>query len=496
MLLRKYLLIAIACLPLCPVRAAETVPPPSWLPSTNHWAGNTGGKGGTNANADVISNMIVDIAVLNAGDLNGQFAPYAPFVITKSYWDETNWADGAYSAGVRVSKGEFFNRNIAFDTSTFNGITATIAHPHVLDTNHDPYDPTLTPQQRADMAQLGAENQGMSLAAFADNLPYVALSDGRSITSVAYPTSVAFDRDGYLWVADNGPEQNFKIFTVPADGEPTVVATFGEIGGVFAGPVSGRAGPLRFWGPRGVGFGDHGEIIVGCSGIPGQTQGGTDVRWFKCSDTSSLAGRLASATMEHQALATFVHVADFDPTSNGTGLYSGSVRYEMDYTKSPGQSWSLAGVTLDPFRFPDDPRTQMPLETMYYRIIGGQRFLVGTNMYGSYIALFRFEPGSEIAIPCAFFYTCASGQGAEWAAGKYPTWEATEANARRRYMWRDADGDGQVDADEFTEYRVANRFSQCYEVDTNGDLWMGGGMSEYNDYYDAGGTWVLPNAVR
>ncbi|MBK8475235.1 MAG: hypothetical protein IPL39_02705 [Opitutaceae bacterium] len=472
--------------------AAAEPAAPYWLPSTNHWAGNTGGKGGIDANADVISNMVVDIAVLNARDLNEQFAKYAPFVITKSYWDETRWGDGAYSAGKRVSKGEYFNKDIVFDTATSNGVTVTIAHPHVLDTDHALDDPALTQQQIKDILQQNAEDQGVSLAAFPDNLPYVALSDERRIDSIAYPTSVAFDRDGYLWIADNGPDQNFKIFSVPETGDPFVVATFGETGGVFAGPVSGAVGPLRFWGPRGVGFGDNGEIIVGCSGISGQTQGGTDVRWFQPSDTSSLGNRLATASMVHQALATFVHVADFDPTSNGTGLFSGAVRYKMDYTKPPGQSWALEGVTLDPFRFPDDPRLHMPLETTYYRIIGGQRFLVGTSMAGKYIAFFRFEEGSEIAIPCALFYTFDSGQGSLWASGKYPTWEGTEANSRRRYSWRDADGDGQVDTGEFTEYRVPGPYSQCYDVDADGNLWMGGGMAEYSAQYDAGGMWVLP----
>jgi len=463
---------------------------PVWLPQVNHWAGNTGGKGGIDANADVISNMICDMAVLNAGDLNDQFAKYAPLVITKSYWDETNWADGAYSAGKRVSKGEFFYKDITFDSSTFGGITATIAHPHVLDTNHSPDDPNLTPQQRTDMAQLGAENQGISLAKYPDNLPYVALSDGRTITSIAYPTSVAFDRDGYLWVADNGPEQNFKIFSVPATGAPTVVATFGETGGVFAGPVSGRAGPLRFWGPRGVGFGDNGEIIVGCSGIPGQVQGGTDVRWFMPTDTSSLAQRLATATLQHQARGMFLHVGDFAPGTNGTELHTESVRYTMDYSKKPGESWAFSAVTLDPFRYPDDPRAQMPFGTTYIKQIGGKKFLYCTDMYYRYIAVFRFEEDSEIAIPCAFFYCYISGQGEDWAAGKYPTW--TEGSSGWRYMWRDSNGNGQVEAGEFGTYDVPNPYSECYDVDADGNIWMGGGQSEYSAYFKCGGNWVIP----
>jgi len=465
-------------------------PAPVWLPQVNHWAANTGGKGGTDANADVISNMICDMAVLNAGDLDEQFAKYAPLVITKSYWDETNWADGAYSAGKRVSKGEFFNKNITFDSSTFGGITATIAHPHVLDTDHSLNDPNLTPAQLRDIQQLGAENQGISLAKYSDNLPYVALSDGRKITSIAYPTSVAFDRDGYLWVADNGPDQNFKIFSVPATGEPTVVATFGETGGVFAGPVSGRAGPLRFWGPRGVGFGDKGEIIVGCSGIPGQVQGGTDVRWFMPTDTSSLARRLATATLQHQARGMFLHVGDFAPGTNGTELHTESVRYTMDYSKKPGESWAFSAVTLDPFRYPDDPRAQMAFGTTYIKQIGGKKFLYCTDMYNGYIAVFRFEEGSEIAIPCAFFYCYFTGQGADWAAGKYPTW--TEASSGWRYMWRDSNGNGQVEAGEFGTYYVANGFAECYDVDADGNIWMGGGQSEYSADFKCGGNWVIP----
>ncbi|MBK8477556.1 MAG: hypothetical protein IPL39_15020 [Opitutaceae bacterium] len=454
------------------VIAAEPAAP-YWLPATNHWAGNTGGKGGITG--DVISNMVVDIAVLNAGQLGDEFKPYAPLVITKSYWDETNWGDGAYSEGKRVSKGEFFSANLPFDSTTRDALTATIAHPSPLSRD-----------------QRGREDQGMSIAAYPDNQPYVSFSDGRKIESIAYPTGLAFDHDGYLWVADNGPDQNFKIFTVPsaANEAPVLVATFGETGGVFAGPIRGAVGPRRFWGPRGVGFGEQGEIIVGCSGIPGQTQGGTDIRWFESSDTSSLAARLTTATQKHLALSTFTHVADFDPTSNGTSLHNTAIRYEMDYTKAPGQSWQFAAVTLDAFRFPDDPRLHMPLETAYYRIIGGKRFLFATSMAAGYMAIFRFEEGSEIAIPCGLFYCYYSGQGADWAAGKYPQWTASSTGWR--YLWRDANGDGQVDTGEFSTFYVANSNSECYDVDADGNLWMGGGLSEYNSYFDGGGNWVIP----
>ncbi|MBK9990914.1 MAG: hypothetical protein IPP19_09325 [Verrucomicrobia bacterium] len=377
------------------------VPPPTLLNYTNHWAGNTGGKGGQDANANVISNFVIDIGVLETAELPGPMLAFAPLVVTKSYWDETNWADGAYFEALRVSKGEYFNKDMVFDTSTYNGITATIAHPHILDANHPPYDPALTPQQRADIVQQNAEDQGIPLTDYPNNIPYVSLSDGRTIKSVTYPTNVAFDKSGNLWVADNGPDQNFKIFSVPASGAPTLVTTFGETGGVFAGAKPGAWGEKRFWGVRGVCFPNNGQIIVGCSGIPGQIQGGTDIRWFDSTDSSTLAKRLSTASISHQAISSFVHVADFDPTSNGTELYHASLRYTMDYSKPPGQSWKITGVTLDPFRFPEDPRITIPLESAFIRRIKGQQFLYCMNMYGGAISIFRSNQNSEIAIPAA-----------------------------------------------------------------------------------------------
>ncbi len=456
-------LFALAGLSAVPLRA-EPPPPPVLLNYTNHWAGNTGGRGGVGANTNVVSNFIVDFAVLNAGQVDWQMAPHVPLAITKSYWDETRWGHGAYSKGVRVSKGEFFFKLITWDSSTANGVTATIAHPRALDA-----------------VQQNLEDQGCPLTDYADSLPYVALSDGRTIRTVAYPTGIAFDKTGRLWVADNGPDQNFKIFSVPASGAPVMVDTFGETGGVFAGPVKGRLGPKRFWGVRGVGFGDDGQIIVGCSGIPGQTQGGTDVRWFDPTGT----------TMNHQAIGTFMHVADFDPASDGRDLHASAVRYAMDYTKPPGESWSYAAVTLDPFRFPEDPRLFMPMETAYVRWIGGRKFLFCTSMHLRYLAVFRFEEGSEIAIPAALLYLLDDGQGKKWAQGLYPTWTVS-ANPRRRYVWVDANGDGRPAAGEFSEFEVANHYSKAYDVDADGNLWMGGGMAPYSSYWKQGGVWVLP----
>jgi hypothetical protein len=64
--------------------AHAAAPAPVLLNYTNHWAGNTGGKGGHDENANDISNFVVDFGVLNASDVDWQMAPYVPLVVTKS----------------------------------------------------------------------------------------------------------------------------------------------------------------------------------------------------------------------------------------------------------------------------------------------------------------------------------------------------------------------------------------------------------------------------
>ncbi|MBS1207807.1 MAG: repeat containing protein [Proteobacteria bacterium] len=437
----------------------------------NHWGGNTGGGGSSLANGDAISNFVVDIAVLKKSQLGNP--DLAPLVITKSYWDETNWGDGGYSAGKRVTKGEFYYQahtdtgwpGIVFDSTTYNGITASIAHASDLS-----------------YEQQNAEDQGLPLSSFSSNLPYVKLSDGRTITSVAYPTGVSFDGTGRLWIADNGPDQNFKIFNVPSTGTPTQVTTFGDTGGVFAGPTKGLAGEKRFWGPRGVGFGDNGEIIVGTSGIPGQVQGGTDVRVFD-----------SSGTALWNVKGIFMHAPDIDPSSNGTSIYTAAQRYEMDYSKVPGKSWKQAAVTLDPFRFPGDQRLLTANEIAFVRVINGKKFLFTSNMYGQFVAVFRFEANSEIAIPAAIFGIASNQRGAAWTQGKEPAWDGdADANKNRRQVWRDTNGNGVVDTGEFSDVQMPFPYAAGIDVDDNGNVWVAGKLNVHNNAFREGGNLVIP----
>jgi hypothetical protein len=192
--------------------------------------------------------------------------------------------------------------------------------------------------------------------------------------------------------------------------------------------------------------------------------------------------------MTSQAISSFVHVADFDPAGNGTELYHAALHYTMDYTKPTDQGWEISGVSLDPFRFPQDPRLSMAFESAFVRRINGKKFLYCINMNSSYLGVFRFEENSEIAIPAALIYLFDSGQGADWGKSVRPD------NIEGNVMWLDKNGNGAPDAGEFSGFRVANPYSEGYDVDADGNIWMSGGQGKYTEHWGPGmgGSWVMP----
>jgi len=188
-----------------------------------------------------------------------------------------------------------------------------------------------------------------------------------------------------------------------------------------------------------------------------------------------------------------MHAPDLDPTSNGTQIYTAAQRFEMDYSKAPGKSWKQAAVTLDPFRFPGDPRAMLPHDIAFVRVVSGKKFLFTSDMYGYDLAVFRFEPNSEIAIPTAFIGIGSSQQGAAWTQGKEPAWTGTwDDNKNRRLMWRDANGNGTVDAGEFTDVQMPHVYARGFDVDDNGNVWVAGKFNEHNNGYREGGNLVIP----
>jgi hypothetical protein len=369
-----------------------------------------------------VQNFIENISVTKDGT-----------VYTNSYWDEAHRPYGIYTKCDVIGNA---NRNpnslVATDC---NGKTWTIINPY-LRFMHSKVAPVPT----------GA------LA------PYIQCSDGREIRSIVDPTAIAIDNQCRLMVADNGPDQNITVFDISGTGTPVVLQTIGDKGGALSGPNPGKIEPLKFWGIRGIGTDSIGNLWVANSGFPSQVGGGTDLRHF---DTN--------LNMDCQLLGlAFVQSMDADPL-NPTHIYSSGERYEVDYDAPAGDlqaHWKYAAQTLDPFNYPDDPRLLNSLESTFIRYIDGKKFMFLTNMYTEFVCVYRFD--GEIAVPCAFF--CADWNG-QW--DKY-SWQIDKRPTGSRWMWRDNNGDGQVQATEFTTYDLGYPYIKGLDIDKDGNVSIAG----------------------
>ena len=410
----------------------------------NHWLANTSGT-----IEGHIANFLTDMSLYYPN--NPQFEPM--YVLTASFWDEGGCGYCSYANGRSYGKSEWWRDRIHSDSTTSGTKTCTIGNFW----------------GRAFLNRNGPPPVG-------DSAPYVACTDHDTLRAVVDPTAVTFDMTGNLLVADNGPDQNVKIFSM-ASKAPRLVRTFGDSGGVFAGPIPGKAGIRRFWGIRGVAVDSQGNVYVGNTGIPMQTMGGTDIRVFSGKDSSLL--------WQVQGLS-FVNSADGDPASGGRDVYLNAKRFEMDYSKPPGESWKLASVTLDPFRYPGDPRIIQPMESVWIRRIQGKKFQYHTNMVGGFVYVVRFTDSSEIGIPTAFVCTY-DDRTSGWGSDSAPQWERNESNKRKRWYWVDRNGDGIAQRAEYGTYDHYNTYNQGLDVDEKGDIWIGG-RGKIDNYFRAGGT--------
>jgi hypothetical protein len=166
----------------------------------------------------------------------------------------------------------------------------------------------------------------------------------------------------------------------------------------------------------------------------------------------------------------FVDTADAVPGSDGTEVYTTEGRYTLDWSKTkPGSQWTWRAHTLDPFRFPNDPRLFDGHHNMcapLVRTIGGKRFLIVRGMFQHALAFYKLGEGGtgEIAKPSAMF-----------AKGPYEPkeWKAPQPKAGR-WIWRDANNDGDFQAAEFLEADgVRDDESWAWWVDEAGGVWQG-----------------------
>ena len=163
----------------------------------------------------------------------------------------------------------------------------------------------------------------------------------------------------------------------------------------------------------------------------------------------------------------FVDSVGIDPTSDGTIVYGKHERFNVDYDiTTPGQEASYAAYTLNPFKYPDDIRNQWSPTDVFVQYIDGSPFLYMTDMYASYIAVYRFnaQTDGDIAIPAALFMKEPNDPTDVGAAGEPTTGS---------WIWRDANGDGGFDSEEYDVQPDPqdNVYAWGWWIDTEGTVW-------------------------
>jgi len=294
-----------------------------------------------------------------------------------------------------------------------------------------------------------------------------------TVPDSAEVSALTVNGDGLLLVADDGPDQNIKIYA-SLEATPILIGTFGEKGGDYAGPVSGRVGPGRFRGITGIGTDARGNLYVSQSGF------GLDMGVGHGLTLQSYS-RYGTLNWERQGLE-FQTMAAIDPHSE-TDVYDANHHFTLDYSKPPGKEARYVADTYNRFKYTQDVRVTSIGEGGQIVYIKGRKFLLVTPEYGIYTEIYRFDQDgdSEIAIPCvAFDY--GSFQSS------YQDFYAEPLNGE--FIWRDVNGDGQMtdadggwDPNEFFEptsegtYQGSpipdeHRDGGDLWVDENGDVWQ------------------------
>ena len=271
------------------------------------------------------------------------------------------------------------------------------------------------------------------------------------------PQGIAADPLGHVLVADSGPDQDVKIYSVHSVSSRTRTGlrTFGVRGGLLAAPL-GLVGAQRFNMPVGVGLDRRGGLYVYSRG---SVAGGGSV----------IEGYTQSGALQWRLLGLeFIDCAEPDPASE-SDVYTKEEHFVMDYARPAGRQWTYRGYTVNRFKYPDDARLHTGATSAFVRRIAGKRFLFTTDMYSGELAVFRFQPGTdgETAVPAALF---AKGH---YAPEDKTVWPAAQPE-KGEWLWRDTDGDGRMQAGEFAQPGTGKDApgGWGWSVDSSGDVWQ------------------------
>ncbi|MBE9033657.1 hypothetical protein [aff. Roholtiella sp. LEGE 12411] len=273
----------------------------------------------------------------------------------------------------------------------------------------------------------------------------------QQITDVIEPTAIALDNQGRLLVAENGPRQ--QMLTYDIKDKPVQVSSFGRKGGIYAG-IPGEVQDLKLYGLTGVGTDSSGNIYINSNGF---NKSGTDLRKF--SPSGKLLWQLLGLI--------FVDNADADPKTDGIDVFTKHEHYLMDYSQPAGKQWTYKSYTLNAVKYPQDPRLHTSPDGTFVRRIKGKPFLFLTNMYGSFLQIYRFNQATDgkIAIPSGMFVG-TNGEDKKSIGGTWPPQQPEKGE----WIWRDSNGNGTFEKNEYDGSKDYP-FIGGWWVDSKGDVW-------------------------
>lgn len=176
-------------------------------------------------------------------------------------------------------------------------------------------------------------------------------SPSGTITDAAMPQAIQIHNDGGAWhvyIADNGPDQNVKIFDTSGG---VHISTFGATGGHLSS-TPGVYAANKLVRPLGIGFDSSNNFYVagGQASMPGstgQSQVNTHVRAFN-SRGSLLWGLLGDV---------YIETAVMDPGTDGQDMYTAFNHDKIDCSQltlgvgGGGTECSHYATTYDPWAY-------------------------------------------------------------------------------------------------------------------------------------------------
>ncbi|TAE41943.1 MAG: hypothetical protein EAZ70_13525, partial [Runella slithyformis] len=259
------------------------------------------------------------------------------------------------------------------------------------------------------------------------------------------------DKNDRILIGDVGRREQVLIYTNILV-NPDFTSTFGALNGIHSG-ISGRNEPLKFQQIRGIGVDTLGNIFIG------------NTQWHTGGQGTMIEKyNLTTGVMEWKRHCTmFVDAMGIDNESDGRDVYGKVEHFTVDHSLPPGQDNVYASYTIDRYKYPADPRLWEQFASVQVKTIKGHKFLAMSSMNGGLGAIFRFKPDTDgdIAIPCIVFGININP--------RYPN------SINGPWMWRDLNGNGQMDAGEYTkqvQYDIDGGYGASF--DDNGDIWQAG----------------------